>query len=47
MGRPQLLESKRLAKCLLAFVHHERQDMAPLFDLLSIMLVGSASCLRE
>ncbi|KAF5841322.1 hypothetical protein DUNSADRAFT_13398 [Dunaliella salina] len=41
LGRAQLLESKRLAKCLVSFMHHDRKDVTPLFDLVSITLLRS------
>ena len=42
LPRAQLLESKRLAKCLLAYVRHQREDATILFDIISITLVGSS-----
>ncbi len=36
LSRPQLLESKRIALCVLNFVSRHHGDIAPLFDLLSV-----------
>lgn len=41
-GREQQLESKRLAKCILVYVAEHREEVAPLFDLFSVYLVGEA-----
>ncbi len=40
-GREQQLESKRLAKCILVYVAEHREEVAPLFGLFSVYLVGA------
>lgn len=36
LPRPQLLESQRIAKCLLSYIARHHDQVAPLFDLLAI-----------
>ncbi|GFR40173.1 hypothetical protein Agub_g730, partial [Astrephomene gubernaculifera] len=42
VSREQLLESKRLAKCVLAYVREHRQEVMPLFDVISLHLHRSS-----
>ena len=46
LTRSQLLESKRIAKCVIAYVHVNRQEAALLFEMFTIFSVSSSSALR-
>lgn len=46
LPRAQLLEGKRLAKCLLVYVGHCRADVDVLFELFTAMTVGRAALCR-
>jgi transformation/transcription domain-associated protein len=41
LSLPQVMESKRLIKCFLNYLRHDRNEVGALFDMLSIFLYRS------
>lgn len=44
LSKPQLMESRRLARCLLAYIRHHHGEIQPLFELFSAFLVREGLC---